>query len=157
MTSSAKPRFKDQRMQAMYETMLRLAQDKESELYWQGEPRRGSGHRAAFWDGASGRFDFTGPKRSANVIPGTLSAACFRAGEEFARLQRKADALQAAPRPVGRPAGTGAPPEQQRKTRSIRLSDARWQKLQRLGVSSWLERAIDRAREPKAASGEASG
>lgn len=82
-------RYKDARMQAMYDTMLALAADIASELYWQGEPRRGAGHRAAFWDGYSGRFTYTGPKRSAHVIPGTLSAACFMAGREFARRQAK--------------------------------------------------------------------
>lgn len=49
---------------------------------------------------------------------------------------------------MGRPVGTGAPPDQQRKPRSVRLNDERWSKLQRLGAG-WLEAAIDRAREPK--------
>jgi hypothetical protein len=47
---------------------------------------------------------------------------------------------------MGRPPGTGAPPEQKRETRSVRLNDARWAKLQKLGAK-WLENAIDRARE----------
>jgi hypothetical protein len=47
---------------------------------------------------------------------------------------------------MGRPPGTGAPPAEQRKPRSVRMNDARWAKLQRLG-SDWLESAIDRARE----------
>lgn len=37
------------------------------------------------------------------------------------------------------------PPEEATKPRSIRLNDARWAKLRRLG-SDWLARAIDRAR-----------
>lgn len=83
-------RYKDARMQGFYETMLTLAADPASELYWQGRPRRGAGHRCAFWDGYSGNFTYTGPKRSAHVIPGSLSAACFMAGVEFAKRQAKA-------------------------------------------------------------------
>ena len=84
-------RYKNVHLQGMYDTMLSLAADKASELYHEGEPRRGAGHRAAFWDGYSGKFDFSGPKRSAHVIPGTPSAACFMAGREFARRQRRAE------------------------------------------------------------------
>jgi hypothetical protein len=47
---------------------------------------------------------------------------------------------------MGRPPGSGAPPEAQRRPRSVRLNDARWAKLQRLGAD-WLERAIDAASE----------
>jgi HTH-type transcriptional regulator/antitoxin MqsA len=86
------PRYKNPQLQALYDNMLALAADKASELYWQGEPRGGAGHRAAFWDGFSGKFDFTGPKRSAHVIPGTMSAVCFMAGREFARRQKRAGA-----------------------------------------------------------------
>lgn len=48
------------------------------------------------------------------------------------------------PKRRGRPP---LPPEQRRETpvRSVRLDDARWAKLQRLG-REWLERAIDRAK-----------
>ena len=38
------------------------------------------------------------------------------------------------------------PPEDATKPRSVRLNDARWEKLKRLG-SEWLARAIDRAKE----------
>lgn len=54
------------------------------------------------------------------------------------------------PKRRGRPPGSGGPrlaPEDATKPRSVRLNDARWDKLQRLG-RSWLEGAIDRAREP---------
>jgi uncharacterized protein (DUF4415 family) len=47
-------------------------------------------------------------------------------------------------RPPGRPP---LPPEEHTKPRSVRLNDARWEKLKRLGTG-WLERAIDRAKEP---------
>lgn len=77
-------RYKDPSQQALYDSLLKLAEDKTSELYWEGNPRRGPGIRCAFWDG------FVGLKRSANVIPGTMSAACFMAGKEYAkRLRRK--------------------------------------------------------------------
>jgi hypothetical protein len=45
-------------------------------------------------------------------------------------------------RPQGRPA---LPPEESTKPRSVRLNDARWEKLKKLG-SDWLARAIDRAK-----------
>lgn len=83
-------RYKNRQFQALYENLLNLAADTTSEMYWEGAPRRGSGFRAAFWDGASGKYDFAGPKRSAHVIPGTMSAVCFMAGREFARRQRTA-------------------------------------------------------------------
>ena len=50
------------------------------------------------------------------------------------------------PKKMGRPAGPALPPEQQTKPRSVRLTDARWAKLKRLG-SDWLSGAIDRAKE----------
>lgn len=54
----------------------------------------------------------------------------------------------AAPEPKrrGRPPGSGLPPAERTKPRSVRLDEARWSKLKRLGTD-WLERAIDRARE----------
>ncbi len=39
-------------------------------------------------------------------------------------------------------------PEEATKPRSVRLNDARWQKLKRLGTE-WLARQINEAREPK--------
>lgn len=39
------------------------------------------------------------------------------------------------------------PPSERGKNRSVRLTDAQWAKLKRLGVP-WLKRAIDRAKEP---------
>ncbi len=83
-------KYKDRRLQELYDNMLLLAEDKTSEMYWEGEPRRGAGHRAAFWDGFSGKFTFSGPKRSAHVVPGTMSAVCFMAGRHFARRLEKA-------------------------------------------------------------------
>ena len=78
--------FSDSTMQNWYNTMLTLAEDKRSELYHQGgEPRRGAGHRAAFWDGYSGKFTMHGPTRSPHVVPGTPSAACFAAGQDYAK------------------------------------------------------------------------
>jgi len=45
---------------------------------------------------------------------------------------------------IGRPPGTSAPPDKQRKPRSVRLNDERWAKLKTLGPE-WLEGAIDNA------------
>lgn len=82
------PRYKNAMMQKLYDGLLIAAADPTSEMYYLGEPRRGAGHRCAFWDGYSGNFTFDGPGRSAHVVPGTLSAACFMAGREFARRQK---------------------------------------------------------------------
>jgi hypothetical protein len=82
------PRYKDRGMQRMYTTLLQLADDPNSELYWKGDHHQGALHRAAFWDGYSGHFQLTGPRRSANAIPGTLSHAAFMAGREYARRHR---------------------------------------------------------------------
>lgn len=73
------PRYKTPSFQATYDAMLAAARDASSELYFNGKPHRGAGHRAAFWDG------YGGLAKSANVIPGTLSAVCFAAGREFAK------------------------------------------------------------------------
>ena len=58
--------------------MLAAAKDSSSELYYEGRPHRGAGHRTAFWDG------YAGLKRSANVVPGTLSEVCYQAGRAIA-------------------------------------------------------------------------
>jgi hypothetical protein len=73
------PRYKNSVNQALYDKMIVLAADKTSELYHQGKPRRGAGHRSAFWDG------YRGDAKSAMVIPGTLSAVCYQAGRQFAK------------------------------------------------------------------------
>lgn len=73
------PKYKTPSFQKAFEAMLIAAADKSSEMYHQGKPHRGASHRASFWDG------YAGVKKSANVIPGTLSAVCFAAGKEFAK------------------------------------------------------------------------
>lgn len=40
------------------------------------------------------------------------------------------------------------PAEEATKPRSVRLNDARWEKLKRLGAE-WLARQIDKAKEPQ--------
>jgi hypothetical protein len=52
--------------------------------------------------------------------------------------------MDAPKRQRGRPE---LPEDERTKTRSVRLNDARWDKLKRLGMD-WLARAIDRAKEP---------
>ena len=71
--------YKDAQKQRLYDSMLALAADKSSELYHEGKPRRGAGHRSAFWDG------YRGDSKSAMVIPGTPSAVCYQAGKQFAK------------------------------------------------------------------------
>lgn len=79
MTTTVKLRYKDAKKQRFYDALLALAADVNSELYYQGRPHRGAGHRTAFWDG------YAGLARSANVVPGTLSAVAFAAGKQFAK------------------------------------------------------------------------
>lgn len=53
-------------------------------------------------------------------------------------------AEQASPKKMGRPP---LPPGERKTNRSVRLSDAHWAKLRALGTD-WLERALDRAKNP---------
>lgn len=73
------PRYKTPSFQKTYDAMLTAARDESSELYHDGKPHRGAGHRTAFWDG------YAGLEKTANVVPGTLSAVCYAAGKEFAK------------------------------------------------------------------------
>lgn len=86
----SKARYKTPSFQKTYEAMLAAAQNPSSELYYNGRPHRGAGHRTAFWDG------YAGVEHSANVVPGTLSAVCFAAGKTFAKTKpgiRQEDAV----------------------------------------------------------------
>ena len=58
------PRYRTPSFQATYDAMLSAARDPSSELYHDG---------------------YGGLAKTANVIPGTLSAGCYAAGKEFAR------------------------------------------------------------------------
>ena len=73
------PRYKTLSFQQTYAAMLAAARDTSSELYRDGKPHRGAGHRTAFWDG------YAGLAKTAHVVPGTLSAVCFAAGKKFAK------------------------------------------------------------------------
>lgn len=73
------PKYKNPSFQKTYDAMLAAAADKSSELYYQGKPHRGAGHRTAFWDG------YAGLQSTANVVPGTLSAVAYAAGKQFAK------------------------------------------------------------------------
>lgn len=46
-----------------------------------------------------------------------------------------------------RPGRPALPPEQKAVPGSVRLTPTRWEKLRRLG-SDWLNKAIDKAKEP---------
>lgn len=77
-SKSPRPRYKTATFQKTYEAILAAAADPKSELYYNGKPHRGAGHRCAFWDGYAG-------VKSANVIPNTPSAVCYQAGKTFAK------------------------------------------------------------------------
>lgn len=72
-------KYKNPSSQKMYDALLAAAANPSSEMYHNGLPHRGAGHRAAFWDG------YGGVKKTANVIPGTLSAVAYAAGKQFAK------------------------------------------------------------------------
>lgn len=72
-------RYKTPSFQKMYDAMLAAAQDPSSELYSNGLPHRGAGHRCAFWDGYGG-------VRSPMNAPMTLSSVCYQAGKAFKKI-----------------------------------------------------------------------
>ena len=47
---------------------------------------------------------------------------------------------------IGRPT---LPDDQKAQVRSVRMTDARWEKLKRLGGAEWLSRVIDKAKDPE--------
>ena len=73
-----KPRYKDKRLDQIYWTMLSMARDLSSELYYNGAQHRGALHRCAFWDGFNGidPSPHKGP-------PGTATRVCYMAGVAF--------------------------------------------------------------------------
>lgn len=72
-------RYKTPSFQKMYEAMLAAAQNPASELYYNGRPHRGAGHRVAFWDGYAGLpSPMNGPK--------TLGAVCYQAGKAYKKI-----------------------------------------------------------------------
>lgn len=74
-----KPRYKAPSLQRLHERMLAAARDRDSELYYEGKPHRSGAQHAVFWDG------YAGVTKSSHVVPGTPSAACFTAGQLFAK------------------------------------------------------------------------
>lgn len=67
----------------MYDVMMELAENKNSELYDSyGFKRRGASHHNAFWDGYDGL-------NSVWIVPESLGYACWRAGQNFRKMQDK--------------------------------------------------------------------
>jgi hypothetical protein len=84
-----KSRFKDRRLQQMYEDCIRIASDNFGEFYY-GDgrtdigprfQRTGAGHRAAFWNGYRGTPNHLYPR-------GSFAAAAYRAGIDFKKGAR---------------------------------------------------------------------
>ncbi|VTU43172.1 MULTISPECIES: hypothetical protein [unclassified Variovorax] len=149
-------KFKDAHLQKLYDGMLAAAADKNSELYHEGQPRRGAGHRAAFWDGFSGKYTLNGATRSANVVPGTFSSACFQAGQAWAR-KLAAESKPASNRGgAGRNQGRkpGAPDGLRRKARGVRFSDTEWEDAKLVGIDVVRAFVAQRAAELRALPGE---
>jgi hypothetical protein len=71
-------RPKNRMLADVYDRMLAAARNPASELWYNGQPRRGASHRQAFWDGYLGL-------RSPMNIPATLTSACYKAGQQFAK------------------------------------------------------------------------
>lgn len=65
-------KFKDRIMVAHYDTCRRLARDATSELFYNGQPRLGSGARVAYWKGRDGKPCF--------YDKATPAYACWAAG-----------------------------------------------------------------------------
>lgn len=78
-----RPRFKNRAMQAMYEACCTAAVDRTSEFWLQPGgtvPRRGAGHRNAFWSGYNGE-----PSR---YLRTSLAHAAWAAGRDVERAGR---------------------------------------------------------------------
>lgn len=147
--------FKSAQMQRLYDAMLVAAADVSSELYHEGRPRRGAGHRAAFWDGVSGKFTLNGPTRSANVIAGTLSSACFQAGQAWARKLAK-DVAKTVPGRGGAGRNQGrkpSAPEDRRAPRAMRMTDLEWRDTKFVGLDSFRAWVSVRAAALRSAEG----
>ena len=81
------------------------------------------------------------------VITGETNSECEAKAEDVYG-SNETDWSYRPKRPVGRPPGSVTPTADQTKPRSVRLNDARWDKLKQLGVL-WLERRIDEAISPR--------
>jgi hypothetical protein len=77
-----RPRFKDSQLQKFYEQCSRLAADRSSEFYFTDrdgtrQPRRGAGHRCAYWNGRQG-LPSSWPRN-------TFAHAAWAAGQDDAK------------------------------------------------------------------------
>lgn len=70
--------YKDRHLQRMYDACRELSHDTSSELYYNGKPRRGAGHRNAYWDGRSGTPNHKYER-------GTFAYVCWAAGKDDLR------------------------------------------------------------------------
>lgn len=70
-------RFKNRDMARIYDGCRRLAADRTSEFWYEGRPRRGAAHRAAYWNGRGGQ-----PNR---YIRGSACHAAWAAGQDDLR------------------------------------------------------------------------
>ncbi len=82
-------RYKTPSFQKMYDAMLAAAQNPGSELYYDGRPHRGAGHRVAFWDGYAGLH-------SPMNAPRTISGVCYQAGKAYKKINPSIAAEEAA-------------------------------------------------------------
>lgn len=78
-------RFKNPKMREIYDLMIKLANDPDSELYVSPngirmERRGGASHRNSFWAGVDGLNPIWN-------IKGTIGYACWRAGVDFGKSQ----------------------------------------------------------------------
>lgn len=77
-----KKAFKHPQLQSQYEMCRQLGNDTSSGFYRDGRPRRGAGHRDAYWNGRHGN-----PSR---YIKDSLSYASWAAGRDDRKLDVKA-------------------------------------------------------------------
>ena len=73
-----KVRYKDPALQRVYAAYVAFFYDQAGPLYAKGAERRGSSHRAAFWDGFHGVPSLTRPR-------GSQGSVIYAAGKYFAK------------------------------------------------------------------------
>lgn len=74
--------YRNKMQRAAFDSCIALYRDRASEFWHNDQPRRGAGHRCAFWDGVAGI------ERSAHMgDPSSFARACWRAGREIARVE----------------------------------------------------------------------
>lgn len=76
----ARRKYKTNTLEIAYRSCRMLAADFKSSFWYLGLPRRGAGHRSAYWDGRSG-------VRTTMRRVKTIQDAAYRAGQDDAKVK----------------------------------------------------------------------